>query len=128
MRASGIRSATGCGATARARIPRTRRSEALVQKVIEPLIPVELFDAAQRELNRRKESWGRSKRPRRFLAAGLLSCGCGRKWYLRGAAVGTRKKEYYFCSSGFSPRHGPACGARSYQREAIDQAITETLE
>jgi DNA invertase Pin-like site-specific DNA recombinase len=104
------------------------RSTALTQKVIEPLIPAELFDACQRELDGRKESWGRSKRPRRFLAAGLLSCACGKAWYVRpaGAKDATRKKEYYFCSTGF-PGRGPKCGARSFQREAIDQAIMEAI-
>jgi DNA invertase Pin-like site-specific DNA recombinase len=105
------------------------RSTALVQKVIEPLIPAELFDAAQRELDGRKESWGRSKRPRRFLAAGLLSCACGASWYLRAAGIkdATRKKDYYYCSTGFSGR-GPRCGARSFQREAVDQTITEMMQ
>jgi DNA invertase Pin-like site-specific DNA recombinase len=104
------------------------RSTALTRKVIEPLIPAELFDACQRELDGRKESWGRSKRPRRFLAAGLLSCACGKAWYLRatGAKDTTRQKEYYYCSTGFSGR-GPKCGARSFQREAVDQAITEAI-
>jgi DNA invertase Pin-like site-specific DNA recombinase len=107
------------------------RSMALVQKVVEPLIPAELFDAAQRELDGRKEAWGRAKRQSapRFLAAGLLSCRCGKAWYLRTASskVSTHKADYYYCSTRF-PRRGPSCGARSYQREAVDQTIREMIQ
>jgi DNA invertase Pin-like site-specific DNA recombinase len=105
------------------------RSTALTQKVIQPLIPAELFDAAQRELDGRKESWGRRKRPRRFLASGLLTCSCSKAMYVRatGAKDRTRQKEYYYCSTGF-PRRGPKCGARSFQREAVDQTIIQALE
>ena len=97
----------------------------LVQKVIEPLIPPEIFDACQREMERRKESWGSSRRPRRFLLSGLLSCTCGKPWYMRcaGAKEGTRKADYYYCSSRF-PGHGPWCGARSFQRQALEHVVT----
>ena len=105
--------------------PNAIRSTALTQKIIEPLIPVELFDACQREMDRRKESWGRSKRPRRFLLSGLLSCTCGKPWYMRGASAkeGTSKADYYYCSSRF-PGHGPSCNARSYQRLAVEHTVT----
>src|SRR6516164_9535418 len=48
------------------------REEPLTVKVIDkPLVPVDVWEAAQQELDRRKNRWYGRKRPARFLASGL---------------------------------------------------------
>jgi DNA invertase Pin-like site-specific DNA recombinase len=110
-----------------------RREEGYTVKVIdEPLVSVATWEAAQREMDRRKTNWRKTRRPPRFLASGLLRCACGKPYYLRCASKKdcTRKKDYYYCSSAF-PGYGPKCGARSCQREqleaALEQLVSENL-
>jgi DNA invertase Pin-like site-specific DNA recombinase len=102
------------------------REQPLTVKVIDkPLVPVEVWEAAQAELDRRKTRWRSRKRPARFLAAGLLVCEeCGKPYYVRCAARKDiiRNADYYYCSSAH-PKHGPKCGARSLQRIAADAAL-----
>jgi DNA invertase Pin-like site-specific DNA recombinase len=113
--------------------PDDRREEGYKVKVIDtPLVPVDVWEAAQREMARRRTNWRKTKRPPRFVLAGLLRCGCGKPYYLRcaSAKAGTRKSDYYYCSSSF-PGHGPKCGSRSHQRRqleaAAEQLVSETL-
>jgi DNA invertase Pin-like site-specific DNA recombinase len=109
------------------------RPEPLEVKVIDkPLLSIALWEAVQRELDRRKSGWRKTKKPPRFLSVGLVRCKrCGKSVYLRcGSATGTRRKrDYYYCASRH-PR-GPGCGAPSYQREvldaAVERAVTECL-
>jgi DNA invertase Pin-like site-specific DNA recombinase len=109
------------------------REEAYTVKVIDtPLVPVDVWEAAQREMDRRKRNWHKTKRPPRHLVVGLLDCICGKPFYIRCAAKKDypRKKDYGYCSSAF-PGRGPKCGARSWQVEQLDAAVerlvSETL-
>lgn len=112
----------------------SHREEAYTVKVIEtPLVPVEVWQAAQREMDRRKTEWRKTQGPLpRSVTSGLLFCTCGKPFYTRYASKKdrTRKKDYSYCSSAF-PGRGPKCGARSWQREQVDGAveclISETL-
>jgi DNA invertase Pin-like site-specific DNA recombinase len=104
------------------------REEPYMVKVIDnPLVPVDVWEAAQRELDRRKTERRKTKRPPRFELSGLLRCACGKPYYPRcgGKKYGTRK-DYYYCSSAF-PGHGPKCGARSWKREQVDAAVEHLI-
>jgi hypothetical protein len=100
------------------------REEAYEVKVIDtPLIPVSIWQAAQRELDSRKDSWRQTKKPPQFLLSGLLKCECGRPWY---GQSGTAGYTYYRCGS----RHyktrkdsGPACGACSLRQKFVDAVV-----
>jgi hypothetical protein len=102
------------------------REEAYTVKVIDkPLVPASIWEAAQREMDRRKGNWRKTQGPpRRTPLSGLLRCPCGRPYYVRYAAKKdrTRKKDYYYCSSA-APGRGPKCGARSWQTEQVDAAV-----
>jgi DNA invertase Pin-like site-specific DNA recombinase len=104
------------------------RGEPLVVKVIsKPLVSVAVWEAAQRELDARKNHWRKSKQPRRFLVSGLVLCArCGKPCYLqcKGGRRPRRTRDYYYCSS---LRRGPACGARSWQREGVDAAVRQLV-
>jgi hypothetical protein len=62
----------------------SHREEAFEVKVIDqPLIPLSTWKAVQKELDRRKTTWRKTKQPPRFLLSGLLKCDCGKSWYVR---------------------------------------------
>jgi DNA invertase Pin-like site-specific DNA recombinase len=110
-----------------------RREEACTVKVIDtPLVPVDVWEAAQREMDRRKGNWRKTQGPPRLTSlSGLLRCSCGKPHYVRYAGKNrTRKKDYYYCSSA-APGRGPKCGARSWQTEqvnaAVDRLVNDTL-
>jgi DNA invertase Pin-like site-specific DNA recombinase len=94
-----------------------------VQVINEPLIPLSTWKAAQEELDRRKDSWRKTKKPPRFLLTGLMTCGeCGKRWYVHcGSTI-----NYYRCSSQYRRKPGDSgatCGALSLQHGRADQAV-----
>jgi DNA invertase Pin-like site-specific DNA recombinase len=94
-----------------------------VQVISEPLIPLSTWKAAQEELDRRKDSWRKTKKPPRFLLTGLMTCGeCGKRWYVHcGSTI-----NYYRCSSQYRRKPGDSaanCGALSLQHGKADQAV-----
>jgi hypothetical protein len=109
------------------------REEPYTVKVIDnPLVPMDVWEAAQRELDRRKTERSKTKRSPRFELSGLLRCACGKPYYPRcaGKKDVAHKKDYYYCSSAF-PGHGSKCGASSWRREhvgtAVGRLMSETL-
>lgn len=100
---------------------------------IKPLISPAKWEQAQRVIRDKHDHWARTKHPPRFLLSGLLTCACSKPMYIRvaGREDHTRKRSYYYCSSHFSPKFGPKCGAHSIQQEAADREvvrIVSTLE
>ncbi len=100
------------------------REEARTVKVIDqPLIPVSTWELVQKELDRRKDTWRKTKKAPRFLLSSLLKCACGKSWYtLPGSPA--KPRAYYYCSTRFRGR-GPACGAASLQQPAADEIVAK---
>lgn len=104
--------------------PDSHREEPLVVKVIDkPLVPVTIWEAAQRELDNRKTAWRKTRKPPRFLVSSLLRCICGRACYLRAATRWSSHRDAYYCASRFPSGHG--CGARTVWRESVDAAVEQ---
>jgi Resolvase, N terminal domain/Recombinase zinc beta ribbon domain len=94
-----------------------------IQVIDKPLIPVATWELVQKELDRRKTTWRKTKQPPRFLLSSLLKCSCGKPWYLH---VGSKSKprSYYYCSTQFRGR-GPSCGSPSVRQTAADAAVAK---
>lgn len=88
------------------------------------LISSARWHAAQKIIAGRSTTWSKQTRESRFLAAGLLICECGRKYYSHSDK---RRNQYdqYYCSSGF--RGGQGCGSMRLRREAVDAAVEQIL-
>jgi DNA invertase Pin-like site-specific DNA recombinase len=86
------------------------------------LVSRETWEAAQAVIAGRNKNWKMTKRPPRFLLAGLLRCSCGKLHYVRAKwhKGPAGQKEYYYCGS---VREGPRCGARSYSRESVEATV-----
>jgi hypothetical protein len=82
----------------------------------------ETWSKAQAIIAGRSKSWKMTKRPPRFLLAGLLRCSCGKLHYVRAKwqKGPVWQKEYYYCGS---VREGQRCGARSYSRESVEATV-----
>ena len=92
-------------------------------RIMEPLIPVELFEAVQRGLHPKGPRTGRRRSQRFLLSNGLLSCGsCGHAMGVwRDNRAG--RLERYRCNGR---RSGAAqCKQPHVPREPIDQAVLE---
>ncbi len=102
------------------------REEARTVKVIDqPLIPVSTWELVQKELDRRKDTWRKTKKAPRFLLSSLLKCACGKSWYVRCASV-AKNRSYYYCSTQFRGR-GPSCGAASLQQKTADEYVARMV-
>jgi hypothetical protein len=109
----------------RAYSPTGDRTVPLEVRVIaeaDALVSAETWSKAQTIIVGRNKNWKMTKRPPRFLLAGLLRCSCGAAHYVRvewqkGPAL---QKEYYYCGS---VRNGRKCGARSYSRESVEATV-----
>jgi DNA invertase Pin-like site-specific DNA recombinase len=86
------------------------------------LVSRETWDTAQTIIAGRNKTWKMTKRPPRFLLAGLLRCSCGKRHFVRAKwqSGPAWQKEYYYCGS---VREGRKCGARSYSREAVETTV-----
>jgi DNA invertase Pin-like site-specific DNA recombinase len=104
---------------------RGRETPLQIPMGITPLISPERWQAAQAIMDQKHERWAKTKKPSRFLLSGLLTCSCGKPYYLRMGRAG-KTRDYYFCSTGF-PGRGPKCGASSIQTEAADKAVGQML-
>ena len=90
----------------------SHREEAYeVQVIDQPLIPVSTWEAVQKELDRRKSTWRKTKKPPRHLLSSLLCCSCGKPCYVRCSGP----RSYYYCPHG--------CGAASIQQKAADAVV-----
>jgi DNA invertase Pin-like site-specific DNA recombinase len=104
----------------------SRREQPLVVQVIDkPLIAPEVFERVQGILDGREHHWRQSRRPTRFLLAGLLKCSCGKPCYLRTRSRNS-SHDTYVCAS----RHpsGPGCGMRRVWRESVDEAVVRLIQ
>jgi DNA invertase Pin-like site-specific DNA recombinase len=92
-------------------------------QIMEPLIPVELFEAVQRTLTKDGKRQGR--RSKHFLlAGGLLRCGCcGYAMSVRRAETPAGLREHYRCTGRRSA--AAECKQPDVPREPIDQAVLE---
>ena len=89
---------------------------------LKPLLTRDQWERAQALLAKNK-TWSKATRIQRFLGAGVLTCQCGKKYYIHSD---TRRGPHdeYMCSTRH--RGGPGCGARRLKRMGVDAAI-ETL-
>ena len=92
-------------------------------QIMEPLIPVELFEAVQRGLHPKGPAIGRRRSQRFLLSNGLLRCGsCGHAMGVWRDDRG-RRLERYRCTGRLS---GAAeCKQSHVPREPIDRAVLE---
>ena len=93
-------------------------------RIMEPLIPVELFDAVQRGLHPKGPGIGRRRTLRFLLSNGLLRCGsCGHAMGVWRDDRPDRRVERYRCTGRLS---GAAqCKQPHVPREPIDRAVLE---
>jgi len=109
-------------------VPTREQLEAGVPPIVEPILTLDEWDAAQAIIARRTTSWRKSKLKNegrdRFLANGVGYCACGKPLYGRYGSRGPHLDSYY-CQS----RHpkGPGCGMASLKRADVDAAIEATI-
>jgi site-specific DNA recombinase len=105
-----------------------RHGETWLPGAQDPVIDLALFEAAQRQLEKRSAERAPATLRGEFVLTGVISCGhCG------GAYVGTSgtsrtkaKVRYYSC--GTARRYGAKkCSAPSLPAEELEDAITESL-
>jgi site-specific DNA recombinase len=105
--------------------PMAGETEPLEVKLpLDPVLTPEQWARAQTLLAKRR-TWSKETRLQRFLGAGLLVCGCGKRYYQHNDVRRGHHDEYY-CSSKF-PK-GPGCGSAHLRRDVVDAAIRRIIE
>jgi len=100
-----------------------RPREQWIPVSIPPLISLETFEAAQRQLARNAELSPRNTK-RHYLLSGLLVCGkCGYNW--TGRTI--NGKTYYSCNSKLGSITPNACPSRYIRGDKLEPMIWETI-
>lgn len=88
---------------------------------LEPLISPSRWAAAQRILAERRSCWRKQVHEPRFLASGVLTCSCGKKYYTH-PDMRSGKYDTYYCASMFKGAAN-GCGAARLRRDRVDAAV-----
>lgn len=95
----------------------------VIEGVHEPLVTAEVFEKAQREMNRRRDKGGLARPTKRYLLSGLIKCmHCGFNFH--GAILKNNAGEIrYYTDGGYRARGISVCRSTHIQAAALDEFV-----
>lgn len=107
---------------------RKRPESEQIPVFVEPIISQELFDRAQRTIEKNRTRTGRPP-ARSYLLSGIGCCFCGRSIVVNGSSA-NRRYAYYTCSTktktsydAGSGKPAERCSGKNLNTDAVDQAV-----